>query len=178
MEQEALSYEDVSVGDTATVEVGEDGIATSVTLSGGGPGGGMGGPSAAPDSYDAANEYTEDTQVSNTALTSTGTDESAVLVATEGATASLDGVTITRQSEDSTGGDSSSFYGVGAAALVTNGTLMISNSTITADAAGGAGVFAYPGVSSKSMIARELQMDRSTVQRYYDEIREEFQRQG
>ena len=36
----------------------------------------------------------------------------------------------------------------------------------------------HPGVSSKSLIARELHMDRSTVQRYYDEIREEFQRQG
>ena len=36
----------------------------------------------------------------------------------------------------------------------------------------------HPGVSSKSLIARELQMDRSTVQRYYDEIWEEFQRQG
>ena len=36
----------------------------------------------------------------------------------------------------------------------------------------------HPGVSSKSLIARELQMDRSTVQRYYDEIREKFQRQG
>lgn len=143
MAQETLSYEDVSVGDTATVEVGGDGIAASVTLSGGGPGGGMGGQSGAPDSYDAANEYTEDTQVSDTALTSTGTDESAVLVATEGVTASLNGVTITRESEDSTGGDSSSFYGVGAAALVTDGTLIISNSTITTDAAGGAGVFAY-----------------------------------
>ncbi|MBM6909990.1 tyrosine-type recombinase/integrase [Oscillibacter valericigenes] len=36
----------------------------------------------------------------------------------------------------------------------------------------------HPGVSSKSLIARELHIDRSTVQRYYDEIREEFQRQG
>ena len=36
----------------------------------------------------------------------------------------------------------------------------------------------HPGVTSKSLIARELQMDRSTVQRYYDEIRAEFQRQG
>ena len=36
----------------------------------------------------------------------------------------------------------------------------------------------HPGVSSKSLIARELQMDRSTVQRYYDEIRSEFQRQN
>lgn len=35
----------------------------------------------------------------------------------------------------------------------------------------------HPGVSSKSLIARELQMARSTVQRYYDEIRMEFQMQ-
>ena len=32
----------------------------------------------------------------------------------------------------------------------------------------------HPGVTSKGMIARELGMDRSTVQRYYDEIRAEF----
>ena len=36
----------------------------------------------------------------------------------------------------------------------------------------------HPGVGSKGMIARELGMDRSTVQRYYDEIREELQRQA
>ena len=34
-----------------------------------------------------------------------------------------------------------------------------------------------PGVSSKSLIARELKIDCSTVQRRYDEIRAEFQRQ-
>lgn len=140
---ETLTYEDVAVGDTVTVEVGEDGIAATVTLAGGGPGGGMGGPSAAPDSYDAANTYTEDTQVSGSELTSTGKDENAVLVATNGITASLEDATITRQSDESTGGDSSSFYGVGAAALVTDGTLKILDSTITTDAAGGAGVFAY-----------------------------------
>ena len=139
---ETLTYEDIVVGDTVTVEVGEDGVASTVTLSGGGPGG-MGGPSSAPDSYEATNTYTEDAQVSGSELTSTGKDENAVLVATEGITASLDDVTITRQSEESTGGDSSSFYGVGAAALVTDGTLKISDSTITTDAAGGAGVFAY-----------------------------------
>ena len=36
----------------------------------------------------------------------------------------------------------------------------------------------HPGVTSKGMIARELGMDRSTVQRYYDEIRVEFQMKG
>ena len=144
MAQEALTYEDVAVGDAVTVVVGEDGIADSVTLSGGPSGmGGPGGQSAAPDSYDAVTEYTEDTQVSGSQVASTGTDENAVLVATEGVTATLDGMTITRDSGDSSGGDSASFYGVGAAALVTDGTLVISNSTITTDAAGGAGVFTY-----------------------------------
>lgn len=144
MAQEALTYEDVAVGDAVTVVVGEDGIADSVTLSGG-PGGmgGPGGQSSAPDSYDAVTEYTEDTQVSSTQVDSTATDENAVLVASEGVTATLDDTTITRDSGDSSGGDSASFYGVGAAALVTDGTLVISNSTITTDAAGGAGVFAY-----------------------------------
>lgn len=32
----------------------------------------------------------------------------------------------------------------------------------------------HPGVTSKSMIARELQMDRTTVQRYYDEVQAEL----
>lgn len=143
MELNVQSYEDISVGDTVTVEMGEDGIAASVTLSGGEPEAGMGGQSAVPDSYDAANEYTEDTQVSDSQLTSVGIDENAVLVATEGVNVRLDGVTITRESDGSTGGDSSSFYGVGAATLVTDGTLMISDSTITTDAAGGTGVFSY-----------------------------------
>ena len=34
-----------------------------------------------------------------------------------------------------------------------------------------------PGVTNKSQIARELHMSRPTVQRYYDEVRAEFQRQ-
>lgn len=38
--------------------------------------------------------------------------------------------------DTSTGGDSSSFYGVGAAVLTTDGTVKVTNSTITTDAAG------------------------------------------
>ena len=32
----------------------------------------------------------------------------------------------------------------------------------------------YPDVTNKSRIARDLRMDRSTVRRYYDEIREDI----
>ena len=61
-EAEALSYESISVGDTVTVTVGDDGSAATVELAGGmgGPGGGMGGGSSKPESYDAATEFTAD----------------------------------------------------------------------------------------------------------------------
>lgn len=105
------------------------------------PGGAPGGQSSQPDSYTAVNTYTEDTTLSGGTYTSTGTDENAIVVSS--GTTTVDGATITRTSADSTGGDSSSFYGVGAALLVTGGTAKITGSTITTDAAGGAGVFAY-----------------------------------
>ncbi|MCD7821523.1 MAG: hypothetical protein LUG64_04850 [Clostridiales bacterium] len=147
---ETLTYQDLSLGDTVTIVVGSDGVAESVTITTdsadsdmGGDMGGDSSQSSGVDDYDAANEYTSDTSVSDTELTSTGTDENAVLVDTEGVTVDLDNVTITRTSSDSTGGDNSSFYGVGAAALAVLGTLTIEDSIITTNAAGGAGVFAY-----------------------------------
>lgn len=108
----------------------------------GGAPGGSGGDSSGVDSYDSANSYTTDTEVASETLSSTGTDENAVLVQS-GANVTLKQVTISKESSDSTGGDQSSFYGVGAAALVTDGKLTISDSTISTNSAGGAGVFAY-----------------------------------
>lgn len=100
-----------------------------------------GGMSGQPDSYDAARSLSEDAAISGETIESTGTDENALLVT--GGAVSVDGATMTRASDDSTGGDASSFYGVGAAILATGGTLTVSNSTITTDSNGGAGVFAY-----------------------------------
>lgn len=105
---------------------------------GGQPGGA---PSSGVDSYDAVKAITSDTTVSGEIITSTGKDENAVLV-TSG-NVSLQGSTIVRESSDSTGGDNSSFYGVGAAVLATGGIAKVSSSKVTADAAGGAGLFAY-----------------------------------
>ena len=104
----------------------------------GGPGGG-----SAPESYEAVNEYTESAEIEGETIESTGTDENAVLVSGSDAEVKVSGSTITRNSEDSTGGDSASFYGVGSAMLATDGTLIVENSAIDTDAAGGAGVFAY-----------------------------------
>ena len=104
--------------------------------------GGPGGQNAAPTSYTAVSSYSTDTEEDGKTYTSTGADESAVLV-TDGANVTLKNFTMDRNSADSTGGDNSSFYGTGAAALATNGSLTLTGGTITTDAKGGAGVFSY-----------------------------------
>ena len=103
--------------------------------------GAPGGQQGAPDSYDAANEYTGDAESDGESFVSTGTDENAVLV-DSGAKVTIKNAQISRQSSDSTGGDNSSFYGIGAAVLAKDGTVNVSGSEITTDAAGATGVFA------------------------------------
>ena len=156
-EAEEISLSDIQEGDIVSITLDEDGNAASITVMSmemggqgqpggdgqGAPGqGGPGGQSQGVDSYTAANEYTEDTTVSNETIESTGTDENAALISS-GASVTLDNDTITRTSEDSKGGDNSSFYGVGAAVLATDGTAYVKDGSVTTDAAGGAGLFAY-----------------------------------
>lgn len=156
-EAEEISLSDIQEGDIVSITLDEDGNAASITVMSmemggqGQPGGdgqgasGQGGPdgqSQGVDSYTAANEYTEDTTVSNETIESTGTDENAALISS-GASVTLDNDTITRTSEDSKGGDNSSFYGVGAAVLATDGTAYVKDGSVITDAAGGAGLFAY-----------------------------------
>lgn len=142
---ETIALSDIGEGDVVSVTFDEDGNAATITVQsmGGGPGMG-GGPtqSQGVDSYEATNEYKENITVDGEELTSAGTDENAVLV-DGNAEVVLKNVTVSRNSSDSTGGDNSSFYGVGAAILGTEGNTYISNSAVNTDAAGGAGVFAY-----------------------------------
>ena len=156
-EAEEISLSDIQEGDIVSITLDEDGNAASITVMSmemggqGQPGGdgqgasGQGGPdgqSQGVDSYTAVNEYIEDTTVSNETIESTGTDENAALISS-GANVTLDNDTITRTSADSQGGDNSSFYGVGAAVLATDGTAYVKDGSVTTDAAGGAGLFAY-----------------------------------
>ena len=104
--------------------------------------GGPGGQSQGVESYDAVNDYTEDTTVDGETLSSTGTDENVAHIS-DGAKVSIKNSKITRESSDSQGGDNSSFYGVGAAILATDGEAYVSNSTIDTDSKGAAGLFAY-----------------------------------
>ena len=141
---EEISLSDIQEGDTVSVTLDEDGNAASITVMSmemGGQGG-PGGQSQGVDSYTAVNEYIEDTTVSNETIESTGTDENAALISS-GANVTLDNDTITRTSADSQGGDNSSFYGVGAAVLATDGTAYVKDGSVITDATGGAGLFAY-----------------------------------
>ncbi len=142
-----MEFEDLAVGDVVAVTCDEDGNAETVmilytetsadtaSLDGGTA-------SASGVSYTAVYEYTSDTTVDGETITSTGTDENAILVS-DGASVTITDSTVTRTSDDSTGGDDSSFYGVGAAVLTTDGTTYVSDTAIETDAAGGAGIFAY-----------------------------------
>ena len=123
-ETEEISLSDISEGDTVAITYDEDGNAAKITVISmemggqmGQPGGGSG-SSQGVDSYDAVN-------------------------VSEGASVTLKDVTITRDSSESTGGDNSSFYGVGAAVLATDGNAYVKGGTVTTDTAGGAGLFAY-----------------------------------
>ena len=141
---EDISLSDISEGDIVSVTYDDDGNVEKITVlmsANGGMGGG-GQQSQAPDSYEAVTEYTEDTTKKNKTVSSEGTDENAIH-AYNGAEVSLSKYNITRTSEDSQGGDNSSFYGVGAAVLESDGTLYLNDSTIETDSKGAAGIFAY-----------------------------------
>ena len=101
-----------------------------------------GGHAEKPDHYTALVTAAEDTMLSQQTIRSEAADENAVLVE-NGASVTLFADDISRVSDDSSGGDSASFYGVGAAVLCTDGSVYVDTCDITTDADGGAGVFAY-----------------------------------
>ena len=127
-------------GEEQEITVTDSTVITKQSMGGGQ--GTPGGQASGVDSYDAANEYSSDETVSDTSLESTGTDENAALVS-NGAEVTFNNDVISRTSSDSQGGDNSSFYGVGAAVLATDGTAYVKDSTVTTDSKGGAGLFAY-----------------------------------
>lgn len=142
---EEITLDDIKEGDVVAITLDDDGNAATITVQSMDMGGGQGGPggqASGVDSYDAANEYSSDETVSDTTLESTGTDENAALVS-YGAEVTFSNDAISRTSSDSQGGDNSSFYGVGAAVLATDGTAYVKGSTVTTDSKGGAGLFAY-----------------------------------
>lgn len=140
--KEETNLSTLKEGTMVTIDVDSENNALTITIQANTQKGGGPGEQSAPESYTSKTEYKEDTEVDGTTFDSTGTDENAIHVL-DGAKVMLHNITLTRTSEDSTGGDSSSFYGIGAGLLVTDGTVTVKNSTITTDAAGGTGIFSY-----------------------------------
>ncbi len=142
---EEITLDDIKEGDVVAITLDDDGNAATITVQSMDMGGGQGEPggqASGVDSYDTVNEYSSDETVSDTSLESTGTDENAALIS-NGAEVTFSNDAISRTSSDSQGGDNSSFYGVGAAVLATDGTAYVKDSTVTTDSKGGAGLFAY-----------------------------------
>ena len=136
---EEITLDDIKEGDVVAVTLDDDGNAATITVQSMDMGGGQ---ASGVDSYDTVNEYSSDETVSDTSLESTGTDENAALIS-NGAEVTFSNDAISRTSSDSQGGDNSSFYGVGAAVLATDGTAYVKDRTVTTDSKGGAGLFAY-----------------------------------
>ena len=91
---------------------------------------------------DSANTITEDGTYTDTTYTSIGNDENALRV--DGATVTLDGVTVDKSAGATSNTENGDFYGVNAALLATNGaTVTIRNATVTSSAQNGNGVFSY-----------------------------------
>lgn len=144
-ESEDISKDDIKADDSVSITIDDSGKVTSVVVKS--DAGGMGMPGGAPGGsanieHTAVKTVTEDTALTGETIESTGDDENALLVK-EGANVTFTEGTLVRSSETSSGGDNASFYGVGSAALVTDGELQVNGTTINTDADGGAGVFAY-----------------------------------
>ncbi len=138
---EAVTAEDVAVGDILQITFDSKGKAKTViivSVSGGGSFGGSGEVTQG----DSANTVSEDGEYSKKTYTSTGDDENALRI--DGATVTLDGITVNKSAGASSNTENGDFYGVNAALLATNGaTVTIKNAVITSSAQNGNGVFSY-----------------------------------
>ena len=107
-------------------------------------GGGMGGPGGSQeiDQGSAATTISEDCTVSDETYTSSGDNENALRV--DGASVTLDGVTVQKTGGASSNAENGDFYGVNAGLLATNGAdVTITNAEIETSAQNGNGVFSY-----------------------------------
>lgn len=146
------SIDDISTDSILTVTFGDDNTITSVVIesvstggpsgNGGAPGGGSFGGSGEVTQGTAATTLDSDTTVTGETYTSTGDDENALRV--DGASVTLDGITVDKSAGSSSNTEDGDFYGMNAALLATNGAeVTITNATINSSAQNGNGVFSY-----------------------------------
>ncbi|MCD8086896.1 MAG: hypothetical protein LUF28_11430, partial [Clostridiales bacterium] len=144
------SVSDLAVDDILQITFDEDGGVSSVTVAAltGSMGGsvvseaGFNGSSAEVDQGTAATTLDADGDYSGETYTSTGDDENALRV--DGATVTLDGITVDKSAGATSDTETGDFYGMNAALLATDGAqVTITNATVTSSAQNGNGVFSY-----------------------------------
>ena len=146
------SLDDIAADSILSIEFDENGDVAQVTVLSTRPDGmGGNGEIGAPDGFggsgevtqgDAATTISEDSTVSDETYTSTGDDENALRI--DGATVTLDGITVDKSSGSSSNTEDGDFYGMNAALLATGGAdVTITGATVTSSAQNGNGVFSY-----------------------------------
>lgn len=134
------SVSSIKVGDVLEVKLGDNNLATSVTIKNLN-GSGFGGSSQVTNGT-SANTIKENKTVSGTTYTSTGDDQNALRV--DGATVTLKDVTVNKTAGKTSNTENGDFYGQNAGLLALNSAkLTINNATVTTNAQNGNGVFSY-----------------------------------
>ena len=138
---ETVSATELSVDDVVQVTFDGSGSAATVEIVSGGKSGGFGGSSQVTQGS-SANTISESGTYTDVTYTSTGDDENALRV--DGATVTLDGITVDKSAGATSNTENGDFYGVNAALLATNGAdVTITNARVTSSAQNGNGVFSY-----------------------------------
>lgn len=138
---ETVSATELSVDDVVQVTFDGSGSAATVEIVSGGKSGGFGGSSQVTQGS-SANTISESGTYTDVTYTSTGDDENALRV--DGATVTLDGITVDKSAGATSNTENGDFYGVNAALLATSGAnVTITNATVTSSAQNGNGVFSY-----------------------------------
>ena len=146
---DTVSVSDIAVGDVLKITFNDENTASAVEIVNVGTNGGNGnvGGSGEVTQGSSANTVSEDGTISGAIYSSTGDDENALRI--DGATVTLDGITVNKSAGATSNTENGDFYGVNAALLATNGaTVTIKNATITdatvsSSAQNGNGVFSY-----------------------------------
>ena len=142
----ASAVADIAVGDVLVLTIGQKNAVTAVTIknlnsAANTAGSGFGGSGEVTQGT-AATTIREDGSYTGETYTSTGDDENALRI--DGATVTLDGITVDKSDGASSNTEDGDFYGQNAALLATNGAnVTLSNATITSSVANGNGVFSY-----------------------------------
>lgn len=139
-DSETVTVSDIAVDDILTITFDDNGKAAKAEIST--QSSAQGGGSSTVTQGSSANTIDYDSSVSETTYTSTGDDENALRV--DGATVTLDGITVDKSAGSTSNTENGDFYGVNAALLATNGaTVTVKNVTVTSSAQNGNGVFSY-----------------------------------